>query len=303
MSAKITEALKELTKDVLTEESLEEIKAAFDAAVEEKATLQVEAALAQQDTDHAGKVKQLLEAIDKDHTTKLEKLVEAIDSNHLEKLKNVIAKYETVVSEEAGKFKGEMISNISDYLDLYIEQQIPAESIKEAAENKQAAMLLDSLRNKLGIDLAVAQESIKTAIVDGKKQIDEATTQAADVSKANENLQNELAFTKTQLVLERKTSGMPEQKKNYMYKVLSGKTADFITENFDYTLQLFDKQEAKALDKMKEEATAQAQPVDRPVEPQEELLQEHAQPQQAPEGDQWSDAPYRGAYMDELRKF
>ena len=301
MSAKITEALKELTKDVLNEESLEEIKAAFDAAVEEKASLQVESALAQQDTNHADKVKQLLEAIDKDHTVKLEKLVEAIDTNHLEKLKNVISKYETVVSEEAGKFKTEMISNISDYLDLYIEKSVPADSIKEAAENKQAQMLLDNLRHRLGIDLAVAQDSIKTAIVDGKKRIDEATADSRTLTEKNENLQNELSMTRSRLVLEQRTSNMSDQKKKYMYKVLGDKTAEFITENFEYTLQLFDKNEVRALDQMKAEATAQANPVDRP-EPEPELLQEQA-PSQHPDQDEWNDAPYRSTYMDELRKF
>jgi hypothetical protein len=302
MSAKITEALKELTKDVLTEESLEQIEAAFHVAVEQKATLQIEAALAKQDTDHADKVKQLLEAIDRDHTVKLEKLVEAIDSNHLDKLKNVITKYETVVSEEAGTFKTEMISNISDYLDLYIEKSVPVEAIKEASENKQAQILLDKLRQRLGIDLAVAQDSIKTAIVDGKQRIDEATTEAATLTEKNENLQNELSMTRSRLVLEQRTSNMNEQKKKYMYKVLGDKTAEFITENFEYTLQLFDRNEVKALDKMKAEAHAQAQPVDRPVVSEEELLEESSPVQQGPDDD-WTDAPFRGAYMDELRKF
>lgn len=297
MSENITEKLKELTKDVLNEESLNEIATAFESAVDAKASLQTEAALAQQDTDHAEKVQNLLEAIDSDHTEKLEKLVEAIDNNHVDKLKNVISRYEAIVSEEAGKFKGEMVDNVSKYLDLYLENLVPAASIKEAAHNRKSDELLEQLRNHLGIDLAVAQESIKGAIVDGKRQINEATEQAAGLNSENVKLRKQLHRAKANLVLEQKTSGMPEAKRKYLFKVLGDKTEKFITENFEYTLQLFDKNEDAVVEVIKEEATKAARPVDTP---QEEVLKESAT---SDNPNDWSDAPFRSSYMDELKKF
>jgi uncharacterized protein YigA (DUF484 family) len=300
MSENITEKLKELTKDVLNEESLKEITTAFETAVDAKASLQVESALVQQDTDHAEKVQNLLEAIDADHTQKLEKLVEAIDGNHVDKLKNVISRYESVVSEEAGKFKGEMVNNVSKYLDLYLENLVPANSIKKAAHNKRADQLLEQLRSHLGIDLALAQDSIKTAIVDGKRQITEATDHADGLNSQNVKLRKELNRIKANLILEQRTTGMAEAKRKYLFKVLGDKTSKFITENFEYTLQLFDKNEDAAVEIIREEATKAARPVDTPVDVEEEIIEESA-PSDNP--DDWQDAPWRTTYMDELKKF
>ena len=53
MAKTITDVLKEQTKDILSEESLQEIETVFNEAIEAKAQLQVESALAQQDEDHA----------------------------------------------------------------------------------------------------------------------------------------------------------------------------------------------------------------------------------------------------------
>jgi len=62
--SKITHLLKEVSKDVLTEESLEQIETVFTEAVdkkaEERATIATEAALAAQDDEHSTKLEQLL---------------------------------------------------------------------------------------------------------------------------------------------------------------------------------------------------------------------------------------------------
>lgn len=298
----INEKLKELTKDVLSEESLNEIASAFEQAVEARATLQVESALAQQDEDHASKVKELLEAIDKDHTEKLEKLVEAIDSNHTDKLKNVVSRYETVLGEEANKFKGQMINNVSNYLELYLEETIPANSIKEAAKNRKSDELLQSIREQLGVDLALAKKSIKNAVVDGKKQIDEAKSVSDAAVQEKAELEDRLNKLETELVLEKKTSGLPEAKRKHMFKVLGDKSAEFITENFDYTLKLYEKGDVEQADILQEQAQASATTVDRPVETDDkEVVAESNNP--AEDSDQWADAPFRGDYMQELRRF
>ena len=66
--SKITDLLKEVGKDVLTEESLETIETVFNEAVEKKATeraeLATEAALQVQDDEHSKKLEELLEAIE-----------------------------------------------------------------------------------------------------------------------------------------------------------------------------------------------------------------------------------------------
>ncbi|NCX05992.1 MAG: hypothetical protein EBW68_09470, partial [Actinobacteria bacterium] len=118
--------------------------AAFEAAVndkaEQRAELQVEAAITKIDEDHTAKLQTLVESIDADHTTKLQKLVEAIDFDHAIKLKKVltkideehtaklqqvIEKYDTTLNEEAESFRTRLVDEVSNYMDLYLEKVVP----------------------------------------------------------------------------------------------------------------------------------------------------------------------------------
>ena len=164
----ITDILKEATNDILTEEVLTQIEEAFNTAVEEKASIHVEKALTEQDDEHAAKLETLLEAIDNDHTKKLHRVVDAVTQNHTEKLVEVVNKYQGTLNEEAVSFKDELVDNISSYLDVYLEEKLPVEQIAEAVKTKKAEHLIEQLRNTLGVDLALAQESIAEAVVDGK---------------------------------------------------------------------------------------------------------------------------------------
>ena len=59
------------------------------------------------------------------------------------------------------------------------------------------------------------------------------------------------------LVLDQKLSGFNDKKASYLKKVLSDKTAKFITENFEYTARLFDKKEKEQMAAIREEAISQ----------------------------------------------
>src|SRR6056300_1515772 len=89
------------TKQVLSEESLQQIEDAF----LDKLNLTVEAALTEQDSLYAEKLKELMQAIDKDHSTKLKRIVEAVDRSNAAKLVKVVKKYENGLGDEAVKFK------------------------------------------------------------------------------------------------------------------------------------------------------------------------------------------------------
>ena len=133
----ITEQLKKVASDVLSEEVLQEIEQAFNESVqgkaEELAQLRVEKALVEQDEEHAIKLEKLLEAIDADHTSKLHRVVEAIDKNHSEKLRKLVEKFRKEIDGDAKVFKEGLVDNISNYLDLYIEKNLPAEGGPQSA--------------------------------------------------------------------------------------------------------------------------------------------------------------------------
>ena len=294
MDNNISKVLKEATKDILTEDVLKEIEAAFDASVSERVQIHVEKALAEQDADYSKKLETLVEAIDTDHTNKLKKVVEAIDADRASKLKAVVEKYEATLNKEAAEFKGSMVSEISKYLDLYLEEKLPTASIQEAVKNKKAMALLENMRQTLSVDMAVSKDTIRDAIVDGKKRLDEAASQLEAATKEVARLSEENKKLASRVTLDEKVSTLDEDRKTYMKKMLNGKSAEFVKENFDYTLKLFEKTEEERLKTLKTEAVTESATsnVDRPV------IEEAAS---APVEDKAD--PYFDTYMGELSKY
>jgi hypothetical protein len=288
----IKSILKEATQDLLSEEVLNEIESAFAAAVSEKVQLHVTKALTEQDEDYSKKLEHLLEAIDADHTLKLQKVVEAIDVNHGEKLKSIVERYSVALKKEAAKFKEDTINGISTYLENYLDETIPADDIKGAVTNKKALEILGQLRSILGVDAALAKESVRDAIVDGKRQLDEASQKLEAATKELAAAKAQLAARDAELTLEKKTVGLNPRKRNYIGKVMKGKSSTFITENIDYALSLFDKTEKERLQNIKDEAINEsaATNVDRPVEESAQPVVEESVVQMNP-------------YLSELSKY
>ncbi len=295
MSKNVTDILKvnDATKDILSEDILKEIETAFNANVDDKVKIHVEKALNEQDEDYAKKLEKLVEVIDADHTAKLNQVVEAIDTNHAQKLKTIVGKYEKTIKEEASAFKGNLVAQVSKYLEIYLEEKIPAKQIQEAVNNKKAAKLLSDMRNMLSVNEALAKHSIRDAVMEGKNRLDEAVNQLEAANKKVEQLTNTLTKAESETILEKKLSTLEKDKKAYMKKMLSGKPSDFINENFDYTLKLFEKSEEERLANLKDEAVNEAvtQKVDRPII--EETVQKEENNRD----------PSFGLYLKELNKY
>ena len=247
---KVNKILPDEATQILSEESLQVIESAFS----KKLQLTVEAALTEQDDLYAKKLEQLITAIDKDHTTKLKRVVEAVDKNNANKLVKVVKKYERELTTEAKQFKSTLTEAISNYLEEFLDEAIPAQAIAEATKNRTAREVLGNLRKVLAIDSALMSESVQGAVVDGKNQIDTLTKQVQELTKENTLVKESYFKTKASLLIETKTSGLSDKKKEYIKRVLSDKTPKFIEENFDYTLRLFDKKERENIDILREEA-------------------------------------------------
>jgi len=253
----IIQVLKEATQGLLTEESLGAIENAFAQAVNDKTQLHVEQALLKQDEEYAAKLKNLLEAIDTDHSQKMIRIAEAIDQNNAKKLTHVVNRYRKALYTEAKTFEKQLVKMISVYMEKYLDASIPKKSINEAVRNRQAFVVLENLRRTLAIDSSLMKESVREAVVDGKKQINEAHTELENLRLQNEELQRRLDRSNAELVFEQKTAHLSDKKRNYARKVLSGKSAQFIAENLDYTIGLFEKSEQERVDVLKEQAMFQ----------------------------------------------
>ena len=272
----IKQILSEATNGALNEEVLSEIENVFEQKINDKVEVHVEAALNEQDELYTEKLNELVQKIDVDHSSKLKSVVEAIDTDRANKLKMVIEKYESALDSEAEVFQTQLIESISDYLDVYLEEKIPVESVQEAVKNTKAKKILEGLRSHLAVDSALEKESIKEAVMDGHNQINEASKKLESVAEENAVLKEELDTVKAGLVLEQKTAGLDKRTKQYVDRVMKGKDAEFIAENFDYTLKLFKKKEGDRLETLKEEALSTREDVDRVIyeDTKQEIVEE-----------------------------
>ena len=272
--SKISEVLNEVGKDILNEESLQEIEKVFnetvDTKVDERVKIATEAALTAQDEEHSKKLGELLESIDKDHTQKLNKVVEAIDMDRVRKLKNVVRRHSKTVNEEANALKATVVESVSDYLDTYIEEAIPTKTIEEATTNKRAYDILKDMRKMLSVDMVLANESIRSAVKDGKDTIDAQKTEITALTESHNKQAEELVTIKKDLYLEKKLIGFDEKKTNFVKKTFADKDLAFIEENFDYTVTIFDKKAQESLDLLKEEAMTESKTKEAKVEVVEE---------------------------------
>lgn len=237
-------------EELLESSSIKAINDAF----QHKANLLVEEALLAQDELYSEKLIQLINAIDKDHTKKLKRVVEAVDKSNAKKLINIVNKYEKVINSDAKEFKKTLVESISDYIEEYIDEAIPTESILEATKNRTALEVLNNLRNVLAVDSALMKESVKEAVQDGKTQLNQLTVKVKELEANNKLLAEKYTKAQAALLLESKTAGLSTKKKEYLCKLLGDKTPEFIKENFDYTLRLIDKKEKEKVEVLKEEA-------------------------------------------------
>jgi hypothetical protein len=259
---KFAEILKQVDESVINEETAKAITEAFESAVEEKVTarvsLEVENVLAKQDEDHASKLKKLLEAIDNDHSDKLQKVVNALTENHASKLENVVSFYRKAINEKANNFSNKIVSEISNYLDLYLDKNVPNLQLEEAVQNTYARKQLDKIRELVGIDPDYINESVKSVVSKGKSKIDELNEKLNEAYKENHMLSEKLKVNMNAVLLEKKTKGMPSAKKEFIFNLLNDKSSSYIEENFNYVVEMFERGEEDKTSDLVQEAKNKA---------------------------------------------
>jgi len=289
MKTKIEDMLSQVSDDVLTEDSKKMLAEAFEDAVKvavaERMELEVGDALQKLDEDHSVKLEQLLEAIDADHTQKLVAVLEKIDVDHTEKLQFLINKHDKIMKEDAKSFKESLISQLSNYIELYVEKSIPRDELKEAVENKRAQKMLGQMKQIMALDDGYISETIKEAVADGRKTIDSLKQELNEAIKQNIQVTQSLKVKSTELMLEKNTAGLVKEKKQYVMRMLKDKDPEYITENFDYVVKMFDKDEDAQRELVTEAATKATKTIREKVDTpaRKETLTESAAP--APEGE------------------
>jgi hypothetical protein len=255
----LSSILKNIDNSVLNEETATAIAEAFESAVKEKVgarvTLEVEKALNEQDENHASKLEKLLEAIDTDHSEKLDTVVKAINESHTAKLEKLVSYYRKALNEKAESFSNKVVEELSNFIDLYLEKSIPQTQLDEAVANTTAKRQLEQIKSILAFDPSSLNEDVKSLISQGKSKIEELEARLNESYKENLTLTESLQHAKSALLLEEKTKGMRSTKKNFVAKILNDKAPEYIEENFNYVVEMFEREEKETSAALVEEAT------------------------------------------------
>lgn len=255
---KFKDILDKVGKDILSEETKIAITTAFDGSVnelvKERVQLEVTNALQTLDEQHSSKLQKLLETIDNDHSKKLTDVVKKIDENHSAKLREIVRKYETMLKEEAVSFKDYMTAEVNNYLELYLDKTIPKAQITEAVENTRSRKFVEKLRKILAVEDEFVTKTIAESVGDGKKTIDTLRRDLNEAMKENIKINQDLRKVNAEMVLERKTSGMPDKKRGYVRRMLGEKAPEEIEKNFDYVVEMFEREEKEQISTASEKA-------------------------------------------------
>jgi hypothetical protein len=265
----IKDLLKNLDKNLINEETATAIVEAFDNAVDEKfktkLELAVEKALMEQDEDHAQKLKDILEKTDEDHTNKLKLVIKTITENHTQKLNQIVKLYKKTIDEKAEKFTQKVINDLDKFLSVYLEKKIPFTQVQEAVENTHAVNVLNKIREMVGFDPSLVNENVKNVVKEGKEKFTQLSEKLNEAYQENTKLSQELNKIKSALILEGKTKGMPKSKKEFVFKLLEDKSVDYIKNNFNYVVEMFENGEQEETEEIAKEANKSA--ISRSVNP------------------------------------
>jgi hypothetical protein len=240
----LTEELKTIfesvDKELLSEDTLKTIATLVESAVarkvDERMELEVENAIKTQYEKFKVVSEKAVAAIDEDHTNKIKLVVKALKEDAENKMKTIHEGYKKIISKTAIKHRDSLVESVDEFLDLYIEKNLPKNQITEAAKNKYALKAIEEARKVLGVDDKYITNNIKEALVDGKRQMDKLVSE-------NTELKKRTLINESKNVLDQKTANLPVELARFVRSRLDGKPASFIKENFKYVVDMFERQE------------------------------------------------------------
>jgi hypothetical protein len=143
---------------------------------------------------------------------------------------------------------------MSNYLDLYLEKNLPTTQLEEAVANTYAKVQLGKIKEILKFDPETINEDVKKVLETGNSQIKELQEKLNESHNANAQLASEIESAKAALVLEKKTRGFSSAKREYLTKILCDKTPTYIEENFNYVVEMFEKNDSEEREVLAEQA-------------------------------------------------
>lgn len=274
----VGDIIRESLGDVISPELADKINTMFQEAVDkqvsEKIKLTVENELEKQDESHAAQLEKLLESIDTNHLEKTKKLLSAMDENYSSKLVAYANKMNKELNENAKTFQTTLKESISKFLDSYIDSVIPMQTIEEAVQNTRSLRMIEQIKNVIGIDPAFVSKSVKGAVMEAKNRIDTLEKQVSELTESKTALESELASTSQKLLLEEKTAGLPQEKRDFIKRRLGDRTTEEIEANYDYVCEMWESDQREKRESLRETAEEETKTVSQKIDKPRDVVKE-----------------------------
>jgi hypothetical protein len=240
--------------------------------VDEDHTRKIEFVIEKIEMAHEDQMKTIVTELDASHTAKLEEVVDTvhqkftekikeIDINHREKLDEVELFYET-------KHTGQIVSKVSSYLDMFIENFSPEGlGVEDKLKLEALEGIFESVRETLGV--SGKPVFIKEATDDSK--IDELIAE-------NEKLTSQITKMEANQLLNEKTESMTTDEAEYARKHFANSTTTEINSNINEVVKAYKHQKQIDRQKLSDEYQSKGVSVtipDERIETDAEMLSEN----------------------------
>ena len=241
----IADLLPEAITKHLSDESLSALKEEFENLVESKvaerlavATAAAEAAL---DEEVNKQTTELIHKIEEAHKIGLEKVVNHLNEKYESNVAKVRNYYKNQLGREALKFKNQLVESVSKYIDARVDKFIPYNEVKAAVKNDSAMKVLESFKQILSVNEATSNASIRSAIMEGHKMLQDAKSQAEQALNEKAAVQKQLDEMAESYAFERNISQLDEDQKNFAIRMAKKAGVGYVNENMAYIFNLYEK--------------------------------------------------------------
>ena len=197
-----------------------------------------------------------------------------LDENYSSKLIAYANKMNKELNENAQAFQTTLKESISKFLDSYIDDVIPMKTIEEAVQNTRSLRMIEQIKNVIGIDPAFVSKSIKSAVMEAKTRMDDLEKQVAELTESKSALESKLASTSQKLLLEEKTAGLPQEKRDFIKHRLGDRSVEDIEANYDYVCEMWESDQREKRESLRETAEKETKTASQKIDKPRTVVQE-----------------------------
>jgi hypothetical protein len=220
------------------------------------------------DEDHIEKLNLVMEKIDNEHTELLEKVVKSIDEKHLGLLNQVIesidedhtSKLQMVVEKYEKGLLEEVESKVSDFLDVYIEDKLPEDTIVDKIKLDKYENMMEEIKKAVMLSDIAMNEELKEAFLDGKEMLEDKDKEINQLMIEKIEINKKLKTIEAKHLLEDRCKNMTPKLAAYIETRFKDADKEEIEEQFEEAIKAFNEDEQLIREELQQQVHSTVNP-------------------------------------------